>query len=132
VAGNITELDTTYLSNLLEVTERDDASVGADDVEAAPDLDGLIEESHGLGDLADIGLQSNGVGAQLLDLVDELLGRSLGVGVVHDDLGTRTAELGSHGSTDATTGAGDEGDLAIQAKRNVSTLGAHFGEWYIK
>jgi hypothetical protein len=103
------------LGHVLHVAEGDDARVGADDVELAEVLDGLVHHLDGLGDVADVGLDGDGVAAHLLDLLDELVGGLLGVGVVDDDLGAAAGELNGHRRANATAGAGDEGDLAIEA-----------------
>jgi len=84
------------LGDVLEVAEGDDTGVGADNVELAEVLDGLVEELDGLGDLADVGLDGDGVGAVLLDLLDDLVGGVGRVGVVDDDLGTTLSELNGH------------------------------------
>lgn len=103
------------LGDVLQVSERDNARVGADNVELAVVLNSLVHELGGLRDITDISLESDSVAAVLLDLVDNLVGRFGGVGVVDDDLCTAAGELCCHGGTDATAGASDEGDLAIQA-----------------
>jgi hypothetical protein len=103
------------LGHVLHVAEGDDAGVGADNVELAEVLDGLVHHLDGLGDVADVGLDGDGVAAHLLDLLDELVGGFLGVGVVDDDLGAAAGELNGHRRANATAGAGDEGDLAIEA-----------------
>lgn len=90
------------LGDVLEVTEGDDTGVGADNVELTEVLDGLVEELDGLGDLTNVGLDGNGVGAVLLDLLDDLVGSVGGVGVVDDDLGTALAELNGHSLADTT------------------------------
>lgn len=102
------------LGDVLEVAEGDDAGVGADDVELAEVLDGEVHHLDGLGDVADVGLVGDGVGAHLLDVLDDLVGGVLGVGVVDDDLGAAAGELDGHGGTNATAGASDKGDLAIK------------------
>jgi hypothetical protein len=102
------------LGDILEVTEGDNAGVGADDVELAEVLDGEVHHLDGLVDVADVGLVGDGVGAVLLDLLDELVGGVLGVGVVDDDLCAATSELGGHRRANATAGASDKGDLAIK------------------
>jgi hypothetical protein len=103
------------LGDILEVAEGDDAGVGADDVKLAEVLDGEVHHLDGLVDVADVGLVGDGVGAVLLDLLDELVGGVLGVGVVDNDLCAATAELGGHRRANATAGASDEGDLAVKA-----------------
>lgn len=90
------------LGDVLEVTEGNDTGVGADNVELTEVLDGLVEELDGLGDLTNVGLDGNGVGAVLLDLLDDLVGSVGGVGVVDDDLGTALAELNGHSLADTT------------------------------
>lgn len=90
------------LGDVLQVTEGDDAGVGADDVELAVVLNGLLEELDGLGDVADVGLDGDGIATVGLDLVDDLLGGLGRVGVVDNDLGTAAGELSGHGGTDTT------------------------------
>nr|POE98246.1 hypothetical protein CFP56_64839 [Quercus suber] len=119
------------LGHVLQVAERHDAGVGADDVQLAEVLDGLGHELGGLGDVADVGLEGNGVAAFGLDALDDLVGGVGRVGVVDDDLGAAAGELGGHGRTDATAGTGDEGDLAIKAGGLDSLRGRHGGwGWY--
>lgn len=104
------------LGDILEVAERDNTGVGADDVELAEVLDGLLHELLGLLDVADVGLEGDGLDAVvLLDLLGELVGSVGAVGVVNDDLCAAAGELLGHCGTDATAGAGDEGDLAVKA-----------------
>lgn len=89
--------------DVLDVAERDDAAVGADDVQVAPDLLGLGEHLDDLVDVGDVGLDGDGVGAGLLDGLHHLLGGLAAVGVVHDDLGAATPELEGHLTTDTAT-----------------------------
>lgn len=84
------------LGDILEMTEGDNTRVGADNVELAEVLNGLVEELDGLGDLANVGLEGNGIGSVLLDLLDDLVGSVGRVGVVDNDLGTTLAELNGH------------------------------------
>lgn len=84
------------LGDILEVTEGDNTRVGADNVELAEVLNSLVEELDSLGDLANVGLDGNGVGTVLLDLLDDLVGSVGRVGVVDNDLGTTLAELNGH------------------------------------
>lgn len=88
--------------DVLDVAERDDARVGADNVELAPDLDGLVKELDDLVHVRHVGLDGGGVGARLLDGVDDLLGRLGAVGVVDNDLGAATTQLQGHFPADTT------------------------------
>lgn len=88
--------------NILDVAEGDDAAVGADNVELAKLLLGLLEEADDLLNVGDVGLDGGGVGAVLLDLADDLVGGLVAVCVVDDNLGTATSELESHLSADTT------------------------------
>ena len=103
------------LAHVLEVAERDDAGIGADNVELAKVLNGLIEHLDRLLDVADVGLDRNSVAAVRLDLVDDLVRCLRGVRVVEYDLCTAAGKLGGHCGSKATAGARDEGDLAIKA-----------------
>ena len=54
---------------------------------------GLGEEVDDLVNVADVALDSNGVPAEGLDLLDELIGGFGGVGIVDDDVSTTTSEF---------------------------------------
>ena len=88
--------------NILDVTEGDDTGVRDGNVNLAEVLLGLLEELNGLLDVGNVGLDGNGVGTELLDLLDDLLSSVGGVGVVDDDLGTTACELESHLATHTT------------------------------
>jgi len=103
--------------DILDVAERDDTRVGHADIELAPDLDGLVEELDGLVDVGDVGLDGHGLAAELLDLLDDLVGCVNGVGVVDNDLGAATCELEGHLGAHTAAGAGDEGDFASELGR---------------
>jgi hypothetical protein len=91
------------LGDILEVTEGNDTRVGADNVELTEVLNGLVEELDGLGDVTDVGLDGNGVGTVLLDLLNDLVGSVGGVGVVDNNLGTTLSELNGHRLANTTT-----------------------------
>lgn len=88
--------------DILDMTKGDDTAVGADDIELAPLLLGLLEETDDLVDLTNVGLDGEGIGAVLLDLLDDLVGGRVAVGIVDDDLGATTSELESHLLADTT------------------------------
>jgi hypothetical protein len=88
--------------DILDVAESDDTGVGDGNVNLAKVLLGLLEELDGLLDVGDVGLDGNGVGTEVLDLLDDLLGGVGGVGVVDDDLGATACELESHLTTHTT------------------------------
>jgi hypothetical protein len=107
----------SYLfSDILQVTEGNHARVGADDVELAEVLNRLIHELDDLVSLANVGLDCNGVAAVLLDLLYDLVRGFTRVGIVDDDLCAALAQLGGDSSTNATAGAGDKGDFAVEAE----------------
>ena len=60
--------------DILDVAEGDNTAVGADNVELAELLDGLVEHADDLVDIGDVGLDRGSVGPALLDQVDNLLG----------------------------------------------------------
>lgn len=89
--------------DVLDVAERNDAAVGAHNVEPAKLLVGLLKHADDLLDLGHVGLDGGRVGAVLLDLVDHLLRSRVAVGVVDDDLGAATSQLEGHLAANATT-----------------------------
>jgi len=103
------------LGYILQMPERDNTRVGADNVELAEVLYGLVHELDSLGDVANISLDCDSVTTVALDVIDNLLCCVERVGVVHNDLCTAARELGSHRSTNASPRAGDKGDLPIEA-----------------
>lgn len=90
------------LGNILQVAERDNTRVGAADVELAKVLDGLLHQLGGLVDVGNVGLDGNGVGAILLDLIDDGLRGFAAVGVVDDNLCATAGELEGHLLANAT------------------------------
>lgn len=90
-------------SDVLEVAEGNDTGVGAADVELAEVVNGLLHELSGLLGVGNVGHDGDGVGAEILDLLDDLLSGLGAVGVVHDDLGAAASELHGHGLADTTT-----------------------------
>lgn len=90
------------------------AGVGHDDIETPEGLLALLEESDDVGDLSDIGLDSDGVRTEALDLLDDGVGLVGGFSVVDDNLGATSCELKSNTLADTSTGTSDEGDLALE------------------
>jgi hypothetical protein len=88
--------------HILDVAEGDDTRVGADDVELAELLDGLLEEFDDLVDVRHVSLDGGGIGAVLLDEINDLVGGRVAVGVVDNDLGAATSKLKSHLTADTT------------------------------
>lgn len=93
-----------FLINVCEVAERNDARVGAADIQLAEVRHDLVHELCCLLGVGDIGLDGNGVGARLhgFDLLDDFLGSFGAVGVVHNDLCAATGKLESHLLANAT------------------------------
>ena len=89
--------------DVLDVAEGHDAAVGADDVELAPEADGLGEHLDDLVHVRHVGLDGPRVGAGLLDGRAHLLSRLLAVGVVDNHLGAAAAELHGHLAADTAT-----------------------------
>jgi hypothetical protein len=87
-----------------EVTEGNDTGVGAADIETAEVCNNIIHELGGLRNVADVGLESIGIGtvSKSLDLLNDCLCTLDGVGVVDSDLSTALAELDSHRLSDTT------------------------------
>jgi hypothetical protein len=118
--------------DILHVAEGNDTGVGADNVELAEVGLGLLEHLNDLVDIGNVGLDSNGLAAHLLDLVNDFFGGLSAVGVVDDNISTALGKLESHRLSDTTacsllaspkcgeelrkhTGTGNEGDFALQA-----------------
>lgn len=93
--------------DVLDVAEGDDAAVGANDVELAKDLDGLLEHPDDVLDDTNVGLDAGSVRAVLLDGGDDLLGGLGAVGVVDNDLAATTTELHGHFPADTTACSGE-------------------------
>lgn len=83
---------------ILEMTERNDTRVGAANVELAEVLNDLVHEVLCLLDIGDVGLDGNGLCTSLhrLNLLDNILGSFLGVGVVDSNTGATASELKGH------------------------------------
>lgn len=111
-------------SDILDVTEGNNTAVGADNVELAELLHGLVEHADNLVDVGDVGLDGGGIGAVLLDQVDDLLSSGVAVGVVDNDLGTTTSKLESHLATDTAACRGGE-TLLVFIPARVQGVG-----WY--
>jgi hypothetical protein len=105
LASGVDAEDTVELlgGDILDVAEGDDTRVGADNVDLAPDLDGLVEEGDDLVDVGDVGLDGDSLGAGLLDHLTDLLGRLDTVGIVDNDLGTTATKLLGHLTANTTT-----------------------------
>jgi len=101
--------------DIFHVAERDDTGVGADNVELAEVLLGLVKQLDGLVNVGNIGLDGNGLASELLDLCDNLLSCLSAVGIVDNDISTTTGELEGHCLADSTAGTSNKGDLALQA-----------------
>jgi len=104
------------LCNLLRLVPRLGAAVAHDNVDLAEVLFGLLEQALNLADLADIGLDADGLGAGAgaLNGLDDLIGGGLAVGVVDDDVGAALAELNGAATADTTSSARDESGLAVE------------------
>lgn len=87
-----------------EVTEGNDTRVGAADVETAEVCNNIVHELGGLRNVANVGLESMGIGtvSKSLDLLNDCLSTLDGVGVVDSDLSTALAKLNSHRLSDTT------------------------------
>lgn len=101
------------------------AGVGHDDINLAERLLALLEELDNLGDLANVGFDSDSVAAGGLDLLNDFLGRGLAGAVVDDDLGATLCEFDGNATTDTTTGTGHEGDFAVEAGGRWHVLSGH-------
>lgn len=115
----------TYLSDLLKMAEANHTGVAADDVQATEEGNNIIHQLGDLSHVPHVSLHRDGLGTEGLDLGDNLLSRLARVGVVDNNRRTVAAQLNSHRSADATAGASDEGDLAVQAVGEVGSVGAH-------
>ena len=91
-----------------------DAGVVDHDVEAAEGLDGRVDEALQVVDLADVGVDADGLVAERDDLLLEVLGGLLVGDVVDDDVGARRGQRQHDGLADAAVAAGDDGDLAVE------------------
>ena len=89
--------------DILDVAERDDAAVGAHNVELAERLVRLLEQANNLVNVAHVGLDADRIGAVLLDQVDDLLRCSVAVGIVDNHLGATASELEGHFPANAAT-----------------------------
>jgi len=91
-------------------------AVAHDDIDLAEVLLRLLEQPLDLADLADVRLDGDGFGPGLgvFDLLDNLVGAGLGVGVVYHDAAATLAQLDGAASSDAAAGAGDDGDFVVQ------------------
>lgn len=96
------------------------AAVGHDKVEPAKVRHGLVEEGDHLGRLADVGLDGDSLGTELLELRDDLLGGLAAATVVDNDRGAATAQLDGDTTSDATAGTRDQGNLASEGLGGVT------------
>lgn len=105
LATSVDVEDTVKLlgGDVLDVAKGDDTTVGADNVQVAPDLLGFGKHLDDLVNIGDVSLDGYGVGTTLLDGLHDLLGGLGAVGVVHNDFGTTTSQLEGHLTTDTTT-----------------------------
>jgi hypothetical protein len=88
--------------DILHVAEGDNTGVGADNVELGECLLCLLEHLDGLVDVGDVGLDGDGLAAELLDFLDNQVGSLSAVGVVDNDIGTTAGKLNSHGFSNTT------------------------------
>ena len=116
-------------SHVVERLVAQDAGVVDDDVDGAEGVEGGLHDGFtalGGGDRVVVG-DSNA--AELLDLLDDEVRRAVVVAfaihaateVVDDHEGTATRQLESMAAAEATSGSGDDGDLAIQGQGRLST-----------
>ena len=112
----VEDLVVDFLGDFLGLVPALHAGVAHDDVDAAKVRLGLLEQPRDFRDLGDIGLDGEtlGSGAELVDLVDDLVGVSLAVGVVDNNVGATAGEVDGDTSANATAGTGDNGDLAFK------------------
>ena len=108
-----------YLGHIAHVPKTHDPGVAAHDVEPAEMPHRIGHQLGRLRHLADVGLEGDRVGPQALDLRHDPLRRFPRAGVIDDHPGAAAAEVDGHGGADATAGAGDEGDFAIEAVGDV-------------
>lgn len=91
--------------NIGEVTERNNARVGAADVQSAKVCNNIVHQLGGLLDVANVGLEGVGVStvSKSLNLLDNCLSAFDCVGVVDSDLSTALSKFDGHGLSDTTT-----------------------------
>jgi len=109
----------TNLSDVPQMPKAHHPGIAAHDVQPPKMPDRLVHQTSSLRNNSNIGLNGDSIGAEGLDLGDDLLGGRLGGGVVDDHPRAAAGQLDGHGGADAAAGAGDEGDFAIQAVRDV-------------
>lgn len=104
------------LGDLLGLVPRLGTAVGHDNVDLAKVLLGLLEQTLNLGNLADIGLDGDGLGTAAggLNLSYDLISGGLAALVVDDNAGTTSSELNGTATTDTTASTGDESNLAVE------------------
>ena len=118
-AGNGRGGGETNLGNVSQMPKAHHPGIAAHDIQPPKVPDRLVHQTSSLSNNSNIGLKGDSIGAEGLDLGDDLLGRRLGGGVVDDHARAAAGQLDGHGGADAAAGAGDEGDFAIQAVRDV-------------
>src|SRR5439155_16409977 len=107
-----------------------DAGVVHEDVEGAETIDGGLDDSLRLVELAHISVVGDGFTPRGFDLLARLRGRIFGsaatvdvdTGVVDDDLGAVRCELHRDPTTDAASRTGNDGDPTIQKTHVVSSF----------
>lgn len=118
------------LGDLLSLVPRLGTTVGHDNVNLAKVLLGLLEQTLNLGNLADVGLDGDGLGTAAggLNLSYDLIGGGLAALVVDNDAGTTSSELNSTATTDTTASAGDESNLSVEGGggNGNNSLGRHY------
>jgi len=83
------------------------ARVGDNKVDAAEGGFGLVEHCSDLLGLGDVSLDGNGLPAQSLDLLDDLLGTPSAAGVVDDNVSSTPRKLQGNACANAAAGTGD-------------------------
>ncbi len=96
------------LGDVLEMAERHDARVGAHYVEPLEVRHGLLEQSHRLGDVCDVGFDGDRVGPEFFYLFDHFGGCVDAVRVVDDYFSPASGQLEGHRFADAPAWLGCE------------------------
>jgi hypothetical protein len=118
----------SYFRNFPQVPETHDPSIAAYDIEAAEVCHRLVHQFGRLGDISDVGLQSDGVGAEGFNLSDDFEGWGFRVRVIDDNFGAAACELDGHCGADAAARARNQRDFAVEAVGDMrSGAGRHGG-----
>jgi hypothetical protein len=104
------------LTDLLRNVPALSTRIAHDDVDFAKGLLRFLKEAVDLRDFGDIGFDGDGAGAvvETFDYLADFFGGALRGDVVDDDGGAALAEFDGAAASDATTGAGNEGNLAFE------------------